>query len=75
MNRELNYVNVNDPAVKRIFAELVAQFKENEAILSLKKDGGIFANKIKSGTSQGDAGAEAKELWHNTTDNTIRIGV
>ena len=75
MNRELNFVNVNDPAVKRLIAELVAQFKDNEAILSLKADGGVFANKLKSGTTQGNAGAKAKELWHDTTDNTIKIGV
>ena len=75
MNRELNYVNVRDNATKRLFAELMAQFKDNEAILSLKKDGGIFTNKIKSGTSQANAKAAAKELWHDTADNTIKIGV
>ena len=75
MNRELNYINVNDPAVKRLFAQLVAQFKDNEAILSLQADGGILANKLKSGTTQGNAGAIINELWRDTADNTIKIGV
>jgi hypothetical protein len=30
---------------------------------------------LKSGATQGAAGAVADELWHDTGDNTIKIGV
>ncbi len=38
-------------------------------------DSPIEAPSLKSGTSQAAAGAAAGELWHDTTDHTIKIGV
>lgn len=37
--------------------------------------GGIFAYNLKSGATQAAAGAAANELWHDTDDNSIKIGV
>ena len=37
--------------------------------------GRIMVSGIKSGATQGAAGAIANELWHCTTDHTIRIGI
>ena len=34
----------------------------------------IFCTGLKSGANQGAAGAAANELWHDTTDDTIKIG-
>lgn len=44
-------------------------------VLRLDSDGGIFPVNIKSGTTQGGAGAVAGELWHDTTDNTVKRGI
>ena len=41
----------------------------------IKSDGGVMAPKLKSGANQGAAGAIAGELWINTADNSIKIGV
>ena len=38
-------------------------------------DGGIFMTKLKSGANQGAAGAAANELWVDTADQTIKLGV
>jgi hypothetical protein len=43
--------------------------------LRLRYDGGIETPSMKSGTTQGGAGAVAGELWHDTTDDTIKMGV
>jgi len=43
--------------------------------IRIANDGGLFAYYLKSGTTQGGAGAATDELWHDTTDNTIKIGV
>lgn len=37
--------------------------------------GGIFAYGLKAGTDQANAGAAANELYRDTDDNTIKIGV
>jgi len=37
--------------------------------------GGPLKVALKSGTNQGAAGAVAGELWHDTTDNTVKMGV
>jgi len=44
--------------------------QEGEAFL-----GTIFADNMKSGANQGAAGAAAGELWHDTDDDTIKMGV
>jgi len=38
-------------------------------------DGGVFAYSLKSGVSQVAAGAAAYELWVDTADQTIKLGV
>ncbi len=43
--------------------------------LTINPDGGIFPEAIKSGATQGAAGAAAGELWHDTDDDSIKIGV
>ncbi len=43
--------------------------------LRINKDGSTFAYGLKSGASQGAAGAAANELWIDTADNSIKIGV
>jgi len=44
--------------------------------MEIKSDGGIFAYNLKSGTTQGSAGAVTDELWVDTDDdNTIKLGV
>ena len=43
--------------------------------MTIKSDGGIFLNNLKSGATQGAAGAAAGELWHDTDDDTIKIGI
>jgi len=35
----------------------------------------VFATGLKSGANQGAAGAAADELWHDTTDDTVKMGV
>jgi len=42
---------------------------------TIAKDGGVFMHQLKSGTDQSDAGASANELYRDTADNTIKIGV
>ena len=37
--------------------------------------GGLTIESLKSGVSQIDAGASANELWIDTADNSIKIGV
>ena len=37
--------------------------------------GGIFMPNIKSGATQGAAGAAAGELWRDTADNSVKLGV
>ena len=37
--------------------------------------GGVFMGSLKSGANQGAAGAAANELWRDTADNTIKLGV
>jgi len=41
----------------------------------IDQDGGIFMYNLKSGANQAAAGAAANELYHDTDDNTIKIGV
>ena len=52
--------------------------KQDRAITSLSRRIGsptlIFPD-MKSGTDQGDAGAVADELWRDTADNSVKIGV
>jgi len=43
--------------------------------LRIKSDGGVFMYSLKSGATQAAAGAAADELWHDTDDHTIKIGV
>ncbi len=44
--------------------------------MTIDEDGGIFMLSIKSGTTQGGAGAAVDELWVDTNDdNTIKLGV
>lgn len=43
--------------------------------MSVLADGGISMVRMKSGTTQGGAGATANELWQDTGDNSIKIGV
>jgi len=38
-------------------------------------DGGVFMTKLKSGANQVAAGAAANELWVDTADQTIKLGV
>lgn len=38
-------------------------------------DGGVSMHNLASGSTQGNAGAAAGELWHDTTDDTIKMGV
>jgi hypothetical protein len=47
-----------------------------DTVMSLYGDGSIYLNgNIKSGTSQGLAGAFANEIWRDTADNSLKIGV
>ena len=41
----------------------------------VRNDGGIFPGGMKSGANQGAAGAAVGELWHDTNDDTIKMGV
>jgi len=41
----------------------------------IKKDGGIVMFTLKAGANQAAAGAAAKELYRDTDDNSIKIGV
>ena len=43
--------------------------------MTIDHTGGLFLFALKSGINQGAAGAAANELWHDTTDHTIKIGV
>ena len=43
-------------------------------IFEILGDGGIMAT-LKSGANQGAAGAAAGELWHDTDDDTVKMGV
>ena len=45
------------------------------AVFRIDTTGGIFPVGIKSGATQGAAGAAAGELWHDTDDNLIKMGV
>ncbi len=46
----------------------------NTDYLAVKADG-VFLSALKSGASQVNAGAAADELWIDTADNSIKIGV
>lgn len=50
---------------------LISQSTESIRVTST----GVFVYNLKSGTTQVGAGATANELWHDTTDNTVKIGV
>ena len=41
----------------------------------IDNSGGIFPGGMKSGANQGASGAAVDELWHDTNDNTIKMGV
>ena len=43
--------------------------------ITLLGDGGVFMANLKSGANQGAAGAAANELWIDTADQTIKVGV
>ena len=43
--------------------------------MKIASDGGIFMYGLKSGANQAAAGAAANELWHDTDDDTIKLGV
>ena len=44
-------------------------------VFRVDNTGGIHPDGIKSGATQGAAGAAAGELWHDTDDNLIKMGV
>jgi hypothetical protein len=44
-------------------------------VLTLYGDGAVEMPGLKSGPSQGLAGASVNELWRDTADNTVKIGV
>lgn len=48
---------------------------KNTNQLVLYHDGGIYMHTLKSGTDQANAGAAANEIYHDTDDHTIKIGV
>ena len=43
--------------------------------MTLDHTGGLFLFNLKSGADQVAAGAAINELWHDTDDHTIKIGV
>jgi len=43
--------------------------------MRIDKNGGVFMYNLKSGATQGAAGAAVDELWHDTDDDSIKIGV
>jgi len=43
--------------------------------IKIISDGGVYMANLKSGATQGAAGAAAGELWHDTDDETIKLGV
>jgi len=76
---ELNWRGSNGQLVKISDKTGIDLFKvfddDGAAVLTVVNDGGVFLTGIKSGSTQGAAGAAANELWHDTDDNTIKIGV
>jgi hypothetical protein len=56
--------------------ETYSSTAKNTNQLKLLSDGGIIAAGMKTGTTQGGAGAAAGELWSDTDDdNTVKLGV
>ena len=45
------------------------------ARLTIASDGGIHVGALKAGTDQANAGAAAGELYHDTDDHTVKLGV
>jgi hypothetical protein len=43
--------------------------------ITIKADGGVYLNSLKSGANQGAAGAATGELWIDTADQTVKVGV
>jgi len=52
---------------------LYTEGNANQLLLAI--DGGIFMSTLKSGANQGAAGAAAGELWRDTADNSVKLGV
>ena len=57
------------------YALLCRDHDQSNVLFHVRGDGGILCPNMKSGTSQVDAGAAAHELWHDTCDDTVKIGV
>lgn len=87
---EVGFVVTRDSGLDaNIVAKLVAVFEAGGAGWALHtgntgaaadrfridKTGGIFVSSLKSGANQGAAGAAAGELWVDTGDLTIKLGV
>lgn len=57
--------------------DAVEEIKNNAGVTtySIDGNGSITASGLKSGANQGAAGALVNELWKDTTDNTVKVGV
>ena len=77
--REFNPANIKDENTKQVIREINSENKRRDATFKVINEY-LFLYKIKSGSTQANAGAAANELWktdsHATLpDNVIMIGV
>ena len=70
-----DWVNGTDRGTKIVFKNVANNGTALAENLTIDHDGGIFMPNLKSGANQAAAGAAADELYHDTDDNTIKIGV
>ena len=70
---ESRYGSGSVPATIDFIAMDVNYIEQN--VFRVDGGGGVFAYNLKQGTSQANAGAAVDELWRDTNDNTIKIGV
>ena len=72
---EAAYLQIDSNRALVIDADSVLNFQPaNTLAVTFLADGGVKMVALKSGANQGAAGASENELWHDTDDDTIKLG-
>ena len=79
----LRIIEIHEWFVKLFILNLTKSIKPSDNLIIIAggvpqittTTSGVFMFNLKSGANQGAAGASANELWIDTADNSIKIGV